>query len=140
MTLITNLVNFGVRKSDLTLIFIVYIRSLLENCAVVWHSSLTIDQSTDLERVQKVAVRTILGSFDIKYENALEKLNLQRLDERREDLCLQFAKKCTKNPKNENMFPKNLSKNKVEYILPFAHNERFRNSPIPYMARLLNKN
>ena len=123
-----------------TLIFIIFIRSKLENCAVVWHSSLTKEQSTDLERVQKVAVRTILGNFDIEYEDALEKLKLERLDKRREDLCLEFAKKCVQNPKNENMFPKNVTKSKENYIVPFAHKERFRNSPIPYMARLLNKN
>ena len=80
-------------------------RSVLEYCAVVWHSSLTLEQSQDIERVQKVAIRTILKSFDIEYSDALEKVKLERLDKRREQLCLKFAVQCTKSGKKQRHVP-----------------------------------
>ena len=106
MRLITNLMSFNIPIIDLVLIYIMYVRSKLEYCCVVWHSSLTQDQGTDLERVQKVAVRTILRDPEIDYDLALEKVGLQRLDLRREELCLRFLQKCAKSPKNSHMFPK----------------------------------
>ena len=84
---------------------ILFIRSILEYCAVVWHSSLTCEQSADIERVQKVATRTILQDFNVPYETALGELHLEKLDERRKQLCLNFAKQCTKSEKNMHMFP-----------------------------------
>ena len=61
----------------------------------------------DLERVQKVAVRVILGKNYTNYDDELSKLNLKTLNTRRENLCLNFAKKCLRNEKWKNMFPKN---------------------------------
>ena len=141
MRLITNLIKFDVPQNDLVLIYILFIRSLLENCCVVWHSSLTNEQSTDIERVQKVAIRTILLDYEIEYDEALLKVNLQRLDTRREELCLNFSKKCTKSKKNSNMFPLNSTNrtSKEKFHVPMAHTERFKNSAIPYMSQLLNK-
>ena len=43
-------------------ITLLYIRSILEQSSVVWHSSLTQDNSDDLERVQKASVKIILGN------------------------------------------------------------------------------
>ena len=96
-----------------------------------------------IERVQKVVVRTILREPDIKYEIAPKRVNLVRLDCRRKDLCLKYAKKCVKSPKNNYMFPKqNNDKNlrkKDTFLVPHAKTDRFRNSAIPYMTSLLNK-
>ena len=71
MTLITKLVKFGVSRKDLVSIYILFIRSILEYCAVVWHSNLTCEQSANIERVQKVATSTILQDFNVPYETAL---------------------------------------------------------------------
>ena len=141
MTLITKLIKFSIPQKDLVILYIQYIRSLLENCCVVWHSSLTIEQSIDIERVQKVAIRTILLDYEIKYKDALQKVNLQRLDDRRKEICLKFAKKCTNSSKNSNMFPPNTTSRtqNEKFKVPFAHKERYRKSAIPYMAQLLNK-
>ena len=38
-------------------------------------------------------------NFD-NYEVALQKINLQKLEDRRNDLSLKFAKKCTQNERN----------------------------------------
>ena len=56
-------------------------------------SSLKEENTNDLERVQKTAVKIILGDKFENYDDALEKVYLQRLIERRNELCLKFAKK-----------------------------------------------
>ena len=62
MTLLRKLVGFGIQKKDLTLIYILFIRSKLEYCCEVWHSSITQEEVQDLYRVQKCALRIIMGA------------------------------------------------------------------------------
>ena len=76
-----------------------HVRSVVEYAAVVWHPSLTRENTTDIERVQKWAQALILGKNYISYENALYILHLKRLFVRREALCEQFAKKSHKSEK-----------------------------------------
>ena len=47
--------------ADLKKIYMLQVRSKLEQSAPVWHSSLTKKNTRDLERVQKCALRIILG-------------------------------------------------------------------------------
>ena len=70
---------------------------------MVWHSSLTEKNEKDLERIQKSAVRIILGRNFDNYEDALVRVNLESLKSRREELCLKFANKCIKDEKTKNM-------------------------------------
>ena len=145
MSLLRKLVGFGVKLNDLVVIYILFIRSLLEYCSVVWHSSITAEEKNDLERVQKCAMRIILGKNYISHENALVKLNLDKLADRRQSLCLEFAKKCASNPKTMKWFPKNPQnehnlRKQEKYFVTHAKNERFRMSSIPYLQRLLNDN
>ena len=81
------------------------IRSKLDQSAVVWHSSLSSKNRNDLERVQKSAVRCILGENYSGYDNALEKLGLVTLEKRREQMSLKFAKQCLKLNKMNGLFP-----------------------------------
>ena len=60
----------------------------------------------DLERIQKSAVRVILGNNYNNYEDALKKIGLVTLEERREQMCLKFAKECLKLEKNEKVISK----------------------------------
>ena len=60
MELLRKLYGFGVPKEDMKLVYILFIRSLLEQSAVVWHSSLNQENIDDLERVQKSALKIIL--------------------------------------------------------------------------------
>ena len=46
-----------------------------------------------IERIQKCASKIILGKYYTSHENALDKLNMKTLNERRQTLCLNFAKK-----------------------------------------------
>ena len=148
MRLLHKLVGFGIDKEDLKIIYILYIRSHLEQSCQVWHSSLTLENITDMERVQKNALKIILQEEYSNYAHALEVLGLESLFDRRESLCLSFAKKCTRSNNKQicSMFPlKNIEKSMntrktEEYHVNMAKTDRYKNSAIPHMQRLLNKN
>ena len=115
---------------------------MLEQSCQVWHSALTEDNSNDLERVQKNALKIILGEKYGNYESALLQLNLQDLKTRREILNEKFAIKCKSNLKTSRMFPirtinKTLRQNE-KYIVTHARTERLKNTSIPHMQRQLN--
>ena len=106
MELLRQLTNFTKSKKDKLQIYKVYIRSVLEQSSVVWGSSLSKKNERELERVQKVAVRLIMGKYD-SYEESLKSLKLQSLKERRNLLSVNFAKKCLKNENTKSIFKKN---------------------------------
>ena len=68
MKLVRKVASFGASQEDLKNVYVLFVRSLLEQSATVWHSSLTEENSDDLERVQKSAVKIILGDGYIDYE------------------------------------------------------------------------
>ena len=76
-------------KFVLKQIYYTRIRCKLEQSAAVWSSSLTQRNANDLERVQKSAVRIIIGKLYESYTKALEELDMKRLSERRELICCQ---------------------------------------------------
>ena len=122
-----------------------YLRSVLEQSCVVWHNSLTVDNSNDLERVQKSAVKIILGNKYSNYDQALDELNLDSLKTRRNKQCQKFALKCLKNDKTNKFFPLNKKRHIMEtkkyekFKVKFANTERLKKSAIPQMQRLLNQ-
>ena len=61
MMIIKKLIQFNVPLAELIQIYILYIRSVVEQSAVVWHTSITNGEQKDLERIQKVTLRLILG-------------------------------------------------------------------------------
>ena len=73
-------------------IYKLFIRCILEQSATVWHSMLSEENSNDLERVQKNALKIILQESYQTYQNALNILNLESLYDRRVNLCFKFAK------------------------------------------------
>ena len=120
------------------------VRSKLDQSAVVWHSGLTRKDNNDIERVQKAALRLILGEKYKGYSDALNVMKMDSLEMRRHNLCLRFAKQCIKNEKLKNMFPKNQNRHRMEkrsgekFLVNKAFTERYRRSAIPNMQRLLN--
>ena len=98
-----------------------------------------------IERVQRTCLKVILGEMYVNYEAALEMCNLKSLYERRQDRCLNFAKKCLKHPVNKKMFPLNKSKHdlhdksKERFIVNFARGGALLKSTIPYLQRRLNR-
>ena len=79
------------------------------------------------------------------YIKSLETLELEPLDERREILCLNFAKKSSKNLRTRKMFPLRDKEHAMDtrkqekYIVQHANTERLKKSSIIYMQNLLNK-
>ena len=67
--------------------------SILEYAALVWHSALTKESTSDIERVHKSVLGTILGTRHNGYQNSLGILNLDKLSDRRTKLCLTLTKK-----------------------------------------------
>ena len=72
-------------------------------------------------------------------------LNLQTLECRRKELSLKFALKCKYNSHAKNLFKvknkehlMNLRKTDL-YETTMSHTERYYNSAVPYMERLLNE-
>ena len=127
-------------------VYIKEIRTLVELAVPAWHSGLTKKQSADIERIQKVAVYIILsdsntGLNGFTYDMALVVLELEPLDVRREKLRLSFARKTVKS-RHSNMFVQNGSQHytreKPSYYEPMARTQRYYNSPLNYLTRMLN--
>ena len=78
------------------------------------------------------------------YTKALIKLDMEKLCDRCEKLCLSIAKKCVNNPKTTQMFPRNVkshdmqTRNPEKFLVQHARNDRLKDSPIIYMQNLLN--
>ena len=147
MTMLTKLKYVGVPLEDLVHIYILYVRSLLEYCSVVWHSTLTVEQTHDIERVQKLSMKIILGEQYNGYESALETCGLEKLSNRRESRCLKFALKSLLHPVHSDMFPVNPQvltnpynmRSSEHFVVNHAKSESYRKSAIPYMQRMLNQ-
>jgi hypothetical protein len=145
MIILKKLYEFNVPEIDLVIIYMLFIRSILEQSCVVWHPAITVEEEMDLERVQKVALRIILRNRYDCYENALQLTKLQKLSDRRESLCLKFANSCVNNENTKHMFPLNdkdhgmKTRHHEKYIVQFANTKRLAESAIPYLQRLLNE-
>ena len=146
MELVRRVASFGTPVEDIKNIYILFVRSILEQSATVWHSSLTQENINDLERVQKSAIQVILQENYSSYKQGLAQLNIESLASRREQLCLNFAQKCVKSEKLKHMFPLNEKSHEMktrhegQYKVQFANTERFQKSSIIYMQNLLNEN
>ena len=144
--MLTKLKYVGTSVEDLLVIYSLYITSVLEYCAVGYHSSLTKAQSDKIERVQKTCLLEVLSDMYVSYEAALEMCNLEKLSTRRERRCLNFSLNCLKHETNKKLFlcnERNLAhnqRNKEHFQVNWARTEAYRKSAIPYCQKLLNKN
>ena len=142
--MLTKLKYAGVSTEDLIEVYILFIRSVVEYCAVVWHSSLTVELRNSLEMIQKTCLKVILDDHYVSYSAALEMCGLTMLFQRREDRCLSFAQKCLKHPSLRNMFPLNPNNTNNKYTsrevfkVNFARTDTYKDSAIPYLQRRLN--
>ena len=77
----------GVSTPHLLQVYFTLVRPLLEYCCPVWHSSLTINLSDKVERVQKRSMRIIYPTLN--YDAALTQAKCSPLSVRRDSLCTQ---------------------------------------------------
>ena len=144
MTMLTKLRYVGISTADLLDIYILYIRSILEYCSTVWHSTLTVEQSKNIESVQKLCLKIILGTEYESYDAAHRVCGLERLSDRRQQKCLQFGLKSLLHPIHSTMFPVNPqlhtsveTRNKEHFLVNKAKTDSYKDSAIPYIQRLL---
>ena len=141
--ILRRMLNFQLNIHQLFDVYIKEVRSLLELAVPVWHSGLTKQQSNDIERVQKLAFRIILGDNYANYETACDILYADTLETRRIKLCSKFA---AKNLKSEHpMFQKvgthANTRQKSDLVKEYRCNfGRYQKSSIPFLAKLLNTN
>ena len=140
--IIKRLKNHGATLDDLKEIYTKQVRSILEFGVPVWNNGLTKAESVEIERVQKSFLNIVFGVDYQNYENALEKAKIECLEARRLKLCTKFAKKSLNHPKHSAWFKVNKgapnTRSKPSIKLPLHRLARFRDSPIPYLTRLLN--
>jgi len=136
----------GLPAQDLCDFYVGYIRPTLEYAAPVWNSNITTQQVMKIERIQKRALRIILGSQYECYTSALAQLGLPSLEKRRETLSLKFAKSLLNSPTFRHWLPPSRSQIHTRCLkganlldIPLAKTNRYKNSPIPYFVALLNK-
>ena len=138
--------KFTSKVSELKQIYTSKVRSHLEYGVNVWNSGLTKHQVFNIERVQKSAIKVILGKYFTNYSDALKNLNLDSLENRRKKLNLNFAKKCLKLDNMCTLFPVKKSlhirkkKKCLKYKINKAKTYRYKISSIPHMQNLLNEN
>ena len=136
--------NICAWADEMVNIYILFIRSIVEYCCVVWHNSIMEEESNHIERVQKIALRIILNEDYTDYSSALELSGIETLKQRRTRLSHNFAKKCIKTNLSSNLFPLNIkavnTRPHEKYHVTPARTERLAKSTIPYLQRLLNVN
>ena len=142
--IIRRLKDKGMKTQDLIDIYNKQVRSVLEFAVPVWNSKLTKQQIKDIERVQKTFLYTIQEQDYTQYNESLKFFNMESLATRRQILCEKFAHKAANHPKHQKWFTLNkpparkTRSTKTKYKEPPFNTNRFRDSPIPYLTRILN--
>ena len=140
--ILRRLKKLGASQNDLLDVYMKQIRNLAEYAVPVWNSSLTGEEISNLERIQKTALHIILGHDYKSYNSALKIFGLDKLADRRKKICLNFAKRAQKHPKFSKWFKPSLQKEsrrqQPKFCPPVYRTERFKKSPLCYLTNLLN--
>ena len=139
--ILRRLVKLNLNQDILFDVYAKEVRSILELAVPVWHPSLTKKQSLDIERIQKISFKLILGDNYDNYYQACKTLGTQTLEERRIKLCLKFAYKNAKS--DDSLFTKYTqnknTRQKRNLVREYkCRTRRFQKSSLPYLATLLN--
>ena len=132
--------KLGANQKILIDIYDKYVRSILEYAAPAWYPMVTLENTADLERVQKCAYSIIFGPNS--YQKSLDSQNKTRLGDRLLKLSTQFALKCESNPICIEWFCEKEklvnTRSKIKYNeIPFRC-DRWSRSPIPFITKILN--
>lgn len=134
---------FGATTQELVHMWVLMCRSVLEQSCTLWHTSLTLENIEDLERTQKTFAKLVLRNNYKTYDEALVKLNLLSLPERRKRLCKNFAESGVRQNTLSDLIKKNKKKSQIrnpeKFKVDFAYTERFRRSSIIQMLSMLNE-
>ena len=120
------------------------VRSVLELAVPAWHGAMTQVEKIAIERIQKSACHIILGDNYQSYKLALNTLDLDTLQSRRDKLCLNFARKSEKHTKFQKWFKpavvsQDTRQEKYKYCDVKAQHNIFSKSPLSYLTQVLNE-
>ena len=134
----------GFKGAKLFRLYAVYVRPIIENNSVVYHSMLTRGQAGELERLQALVLRLCFGPGR-SYAQLLADHSIQTLEARRVAAVRKFVHKAMRNPrfgprwfKPRNEIENNLRRRKP-YIEKKARTERYFNSPMLHFQRIANE-
>ena len=119
---------------------------MLEYAVPVWQNGITVEQSKDIEYIQRLAVSIILDEWTLPYFVKFTLLQIEPLYLRRPALALTFAKRTAKAPQHADFFKKNNDKkyntrsDSNLYKEHKCNQQRFFDSPLPHLTRALNDN
>merc|ERR1712121_126208 len=110
-------------------------------CSIVFHFSLTKEQSNMLERCQKVCLRVLYSNCPEigDYDSMLRQSSLSRLSSRREQRVLSFCHRALKHPVHRQMFPTSAKYShnshnircQEKYAVNFTYTQSYKHSFIP---------
>ena len=146
MQLLRKVWSFGSSRQEMVHLWKTFCLSVLDQSCVVWNSGLTCQNIKDLERTQKTFVKLILEEDYETYQKALKLLHLETLEARRKTLSLSFIKRSLADGKLRDLFPVRKkhhtmqTRKQEKYKVTHAHTDRFKNSPIITLQKLLNEN
>ena len=133
----------GANEPDLVAVYIKQIRCVLELAVPAWQGGLQAEK-TDLERIKKTACHIILGqSYDL-YTAAMDILQLETLEFRRNLISsLKFSLKAEKHQNLRFWFKPsekkvNTRQNTTKYCPVVANHTRFEKSSLSFLTKLLN--
>ena len=98
-----------------------------------------------MERIQKAAVKIILGKDYSNYEQALNILKIDSLNQRRESMALKFAKNSLNDKNFSKLFPLRMTRhqmnvrNSEKFHVNHSNTKRYKESAVPFLQELLNK-
>ena len=145
MQLLRKVWSFGSNMEEMVNLWKTYCLSILDQSCAVWSNGLTDENEQDLERTQKTFCKLVLGEKYTSYFEALFFLNLETLKTRRKRLTLRFTKQSLADGKLRDLFPIRRKEHTMgtrrneKYKVFKANTNRYRNSPIISMQRLLNE-
>ena len=125
-------------------VYCVMLRPILEYCHVIYHSMITKEQSSQLENMQRMAMKIIYG-FDQKYSDILSTTGIKKLEERRTLAFQKFAVTISQSERYKEWFEKTDVTARMElrnvnlYKEKYARTQRLYNSPLYAMRRYLNE-
>ena len=134
----------GFKDGQLFRLYCCYIRTIIEYCAVVYHSLLKKGEEEDLERLHRHAVRVCYGMQEPVRE-VMQTTGIETLKARRERRCDKFIQKAASNPifgarwfQQRPQSGHNLRRRR-EIIEPRATTSRRFNSPLAFIQRRANQ-
>ncbi len=124
----------SVDPKDIVHIYTTVVRPILEYACVVWHTSLTKEQSDDIESIQRRALRIAYPS--LASTECQDFLNMSSLHERRNDMCRKlFLEMQSPSHKLHHLLPperSSITRDSKRYALPKCRTKRYMQSLIPW--------